>query len=327
MLVLDFDALSLTEIIRLQDQLSAALSRRFERPLALTFSDIVDSTPYFTRYGNEAGTRLQQRHFDLLRPIVSAFQGWVVDTAGDGAFVCFPRVQGALDAFVQFQEHLLRDNAGRPRDHQLVTRTGIHWGLALTDGTVVAGESVNLCARVAQTSEGREIRLTRPAFLELALTSRLRCRPLLPLKVKGFADPVELMRFEWQDPRRFPVAVRVEESGEEISLPDKDVITFGRLRAVEGAEANDVVLALPDAQLTQQISRWHFELHRQPEGFWLRVVSSRPTEIDGRVTEKGEQVPVECGTVVRLSRAMTLTFLPRKAAAGDADETMTIETL
>ena len=59
----DLDSLTLTEIIRLQNQLSAALTRRFERPYALVFSDIVGSTAYFARYGDEAGGRLQQQHF------------------------------------------------------------------------------------------------------------------------------------------------------------------------------------------------------------------------------------------------------------------------
>jgi class 3 adenylate cyclase len=321
--VLDFEALSLTEIIRLQDQLSAELSRRFERPLALSFSDIVGSTTYFTRFGDEAGKRLQQRHLDLLRPVVSTFEGRIVDTAGDGAFVCFSQVQSAADAFTRFQEVLLRDNAYRPREHQLVTRIGIHWGLVLTDGTIVAGEAVNLCARVAQKTECREIRLTRPAFLELTLASRLRCRPLPPLKVKSFAEPLELMRLEWRDMSRFPASVRIQESGQEIPLPDKDVITFGRLREVDGVEANDVVLALADAQLTQQISRWHFELHREPDGFWLRVVSGRSTEVDGRELAKGERVPILCGTAVRLSRAVTLTFLPGKVPTVGGDITVT----
>jgi class 3 adenylate cyclase len=326
-MVLDVDRLSLTEIIRLQDQLSAALSRRFERSLALSFSDIVGSTPYFTRFGDEAGKRLQQRHLDLLQPVISAFGGWVVDTAGDGAFVCFSQVQAAVDAFTQFQEVLLRDNAYRPREHKLVTRIGIHWGLVLTDGTVVAGEAVNLCARVAQKAEGREILVTRPAFLELALDSRLRCRPLPPLKARGFPDPIELMRLEWRDMSHFPASVRLEESGEEIPLPDKDVITFGRLREVDGVEANDVVLEFPDVHLTRQISRWHFELHRQPEGFCLRVVSGRPTEVDGREVRKEERVPIVCGTAVRLSRAVTLTFLPGKLPPVESDETRSSDAL
>jgi hypothetical protein len=54
------NSLSMTDIIRLQTVLSAALVRRFERSMALAFSDIVGSTRYFARFGDEAGCRLQQ---------------------------------------------------------------------------------------------------------------------------------------------------------------------------------------------------------------------------------------------------------------------------
>ena len=38
------------------------------------------------------------------------------------------------------------------RDHQLQVRIGVHWGPVLTDGQIVSGDSVNLCARVAASS-------------------------------------------------------------------------------------------------------------------------------------------------------------------------------
>ena len=82
--------LSMAEIVRLQELLSRELRRRFEKELALVFSDVVGSTDYFARFGDEAGRRLQQRHFDLLGPPVLAGGGRIVETGGDGAFVVFP---------------------------------------------------------------------------------------------------------------------------------------------------------------------------------------------------------------------------------------------
>ena len=53
--MIDFSTLGMTEIIRLQNQLQQELTRRFERPLALVFFDIVGTTPYFGRFGDAAG--------------------------------------------------------------------------------------------------------------------------------------------------------------------------------------------------------------------------------------------------------------------------------
>ena len=91
----DLASLGLTEIIQLQDRLSQELKQRFERSLALVFTDVVGSTEYFARFGDEAGRGLHQRHLDLLRDVLPRHDGRVVDTAGDGAFTVFTRVQAA----------------------------------------------------------------------------------------------------------------------------------------------------------------------------------------------------------------------------------------
>jgi class 3 adenylate cyclase len=306
---LDFESLTLTEIIQLNDELSQVLKRRFEKNLALSFTDVVGSTAYFGRFGDEAGRALQQRHFDLLGQVLSKAEGRVVDTAGDGAFCCYPHVEPAVGALVELQEKISEDNVSRAREHQLSLRIGVHWGPVLTDGTLVTGDAVNLCSRLTGTGAPGEIRLSKVAFLELSNTRRVKCRALPAVEVKGIGRPVELVLYEWRDRSLFPAAVRVEETGDEITLPTHDTISFGRLKERDGIPANDIVLILPDKQLTQQISRWHFELRRGHEGFVLRAVSDQKTEVDGTVAAKGADVPIRPGSVVRLSGVMTLTFL------------------
>jgi Adenylate cyclase, family 3 (some proteins contain HAMP domain) len=304
-----FEKMSLTELIRLQNELSYVLTRRFERPLALAFSDIVDSTPYFARFGDEAGRKLQQRHLDLLEQVLPRYQGQIVNTAGDGAFVCFPTVERAVDALVELQVTLSRENVTRTRDHQLVVRTGIHYGSVLTDGAVVAGDAVNLCSRVTSTANGAEIRLTREAFCELSTARRLCCRALSPMTLKGLPRAVEILILEWRDRGLFPTAFLIEETGATVQLPDQDTIGCGRLRENEGIVANDVVLSLPDPPRTQCISRWHFELRRQPEGLFLRQVSDGITEVNGVPVPTGAQRQIRSGTKVCIGRVMTLTFI------------------
>src|SRR4051812_21578573 len=155
---LDPDSLTLTEIIQLQTQLSQTLQRRFEKQLALCFTDVAGSTQYFARYGDEAGRRLTQRHIDLLSAALRSASGRIVDTAGDGAFTCFPTAELARQAMVELQQAIMRDNFSFGRDQQLSVRCGLHCGNVLTDGVVVTGDAVNLCARVAAAANGGEIR-------------------------------------------------------------------------------------------------------------------------------------------------------------------------
>jgi class 3 adenylate cyclase len=321
---LDLSNMTMTEIIRLQNQLSQELSRRFERPLAVAFTDVVGSTAYFARFGDEAGRKLQQRHFDLLAQCLPKAQGRVVDTAGDGALLVFPSVDAATDALIDLQKTVSTDNVPRQREHQMNLRTGIHWGSVLTDDVQVTGDAVNLCARVTGTAQGGEIRLTREAFLELTdVTRRLACQPLPVVELKGIFRTVEMLALRWRDRSLFPDQVRIVESGQVIALPEQDTISFGRLKDAEGGmPANDVVLALPDEARTRQISRWHFELRRRSDGFVLRPVSDHTTEVNGVVASKGAEVQIRPGAVVRVARVMTLVFTSTQPDRGKSDATV-----
>lgn len=303
--------MSMTEVIRLQDFISKELRRRFEKRLALGFSDVVGSTAHFARFGDEAGGRIQQRHVDLLNDSIAPFGGRIVDTAGDGAFMVLPDAQSAADAFIAFEKARYADNATQPHDQQLEVRMAIHCGLVLTDGLYVTGDAVNLAARVVGSAQPGEIRLTRDAFLELAPAHRLGCRSLGALELKGVSRPVEVYRLDWHERAAFPDRMRVVETGELIELPRQDTIRFGRLVEHQGLPANDIVLKLPDDQKTLKISRWHFELRRRPEGITLRSVSDQLTQVNGQVVLKGIEVPVKAGTIICLSQVLTIELIGR----------------
>lgn len=306
---MDFSTLGMTEIIRLQNLLQQELTRRFERPMALAFSDIVASTLYFERFGDAAGRQLQQLHIDLLHECLPAHEGRIVDTAGDGAFLAFPAANGAAAAVMDFEKRISHENTTRARDHQLQVRIGLHLGPVLTDGNIVSGDAVNLCARVAAAAGAGEIRLTREVFQELALTHRLNCRPVGLVDLKGVARRVELLALDWRDYSIFPKRVRIEETKEDLDLPSQDIVSFGRLRQHEGTLANDVVLAATDPLKTRQISRWHFELRRFPDGFRLRPLSDGLTEVDGQPVTKGREVMVRPGSRICVARVLTLTLV------------------
>jgi len=267
----DTESLTLQELLRLQDELSAALQRRFGQTLALCVTDVVGSVEYFRRFGDVAGRALQQRHFDLVHEAIGAHGGRLVDTAGDGAFFVFGDAVSAAEALSAIQRGASAQNLARPREHHLTLRGGLHWGFVLTDGVSVAGDSVNLCARVAGSGKEQglaeaELRLTRAAYLELPPQLRIRCRALPAAHMKGVEPPVTLVALEWEDEASFPTTVRCEETGRVWTLPRRDLLGFGRIDEHEGVKANDIVLEAADPQATSMISRWQFELRRGPAG-------------------------------------------------------------
>src|SRR5262249_13943111 len=144
----DLSSFGLAELLRLRERLSEVLVRRFERSLAIAFTDVVGSTDYFAQFGDEAGRGPLQRHLDVLRAALRQHGGQIVDTAGDGALTCFPSADDAAAALIQLEHRIAGQNVARSPEDQLNVRAGLHWAPVLTDGTVVTGDAVNLCARV-----------------------------------------------------------------------------------------------------------------------------------------------------------------------------------
>ena len=303
------ETLSLTEIIRLQNQLSEVVTRRFEKSLALCFNDIVGSTRYFERFGDEAGQRLQQQHFDLLSESITGIDGRIIHTAGDGALLSFPLVESAVDTIVKFRVALWSLSCRLSTEQQWTVRSAIHWGPVLTDGAAIAGDTVNLCSKITSAAKPGAILLSKPAFSTLPAQHRNVCRSIGIVALMNTTNSMELFRLSWHELLKWPILILIEETGERIFLPDQPVISIGRLSEVNGNPTNDIVLSLPDEHFTNQISRWHLELRRQPTGFVVHSLSDKPTHIDGRPMVRGESHAITIGTKIRLSNVITLQFL------------------
>lgn len=322
--MIDLSSLSMTEIIRLQTRLQDELTRRFERPLALVFSDIVGSTAYFAQFGDSQGRQLQQLHFDLVAETVPGSDGRIVSTAGDGAFLVFPSANAAVAGVIEFQRKVAGANQGRGRAHQLQVRIGLHWGPVLTDGSDVSGDAVNLCARVGASADPGEVRLSRALFQELDRGHKLNCRPLGRVPMKGIEHPVEVLVLDWRDPSRFPRLAMVEETGERIVLPQQDTVTFGRLALHAGERANDVVLNHADPNVLRQVSRWHFELRRSEHGLKLVSLSDGQTTVDGVRLERGDSAEVRAGSQIGVADVLYLRLVGTDLRAPEADDGSTM---
>jgi hypothetical protein len=157
------------EIIRLQTVLSQGLARRFERLAALAFTDIVESSAYFTHFGDEAGQRLQQLHFDLLEQSIStgtgaADLGRIVDTAGDGAFACFASAGAAVQAMMALQNRITHENVNRPRR---LREPG-------ADGQLAAVRPTTMCPRCQRMAGARPRRPEGPRAARFAAYGTVR---------------------------------------------------------------------------------------------------------------------------------------------------------
>jgi class 3 adenylate cyclase len=316
-MTIDYDALNLTELIKLKDEIERETRARYQKSVALVFTDVVGSTAYFERFGDSAGRALLQRHLDLLDQVMGLHQGRVVDTAGDGAFCTFERLLPAVLAMCELQSLIAADNGGRAADHRMGLRIGIHLGEVLTDGTIVTGDAVHLAARISSAACATQILMSQATAERLPPSFRVRCRPIPPGQFKGFSEPVPLSLMEWRDPRVFPSRIRMVETGAVLDLPPGEVIRFGRLAEHDGRVANEVVLHHRDPDVARRISRWHFELHRRPDGMYLQAVSRAHTVVDGQVVSMGQSVQVKPGAQLEVAYRLGLELLGDSAVGSD----------
>lgn len=190
---------SIVEILRVQDHLQKLVRERYERQVAVLFSDIVDSTRYFERHGDAEGRRMVQRHADLLSPIIGDGGGRVVKSIGDAIMACFPTSQQAVDAAVRMQQSLRSSNLKLTREEdRLEIRIGINFGTALVndDDGDLYGDTVNVAARVqAQASRGQIYVAGRVREL---LSPSVPSRPVEAAALKGKAAQTALHEVLWE---------------------------------------------------------------------------------------------------------------------------------
>jgi class 3 adenylate cyclase len=84
---------------------------------------------------DEAGTaKLVRERREAATPIVRAFGGRLVDTAGDGVLLEFPSVVAAVECAIAIQKMMAERNAALPEAKRILYRVGVNLGDILIEG-------------------------------------------------------------------------------------------------------------------------------------------------------------------------------------------------
>jgi CHAT domain len=308
----DLDRLDLPALLKLQTQVRGTLASRFESQQALVCVELAD----VDLRGGAPESGLHKRCYGLLGEASTPHNGRIFATQGDSLHACYPSGKAALRAVLSFIDAVTDHNYRCAREDQIVVAIGIHWGTVLTNGRLVTGPSVDVVTRIAEAAGRGRLLLSQHALNQIPKVTQALCTPV----AESVGNELALYSLPWGDDRGLACRVWIEESGEQLALPNQDIIAFGRLDALaDGTRANDIVLTHPDREAQLAISRWHFELRRTRRGHMLRRVSSQLTEVDGRAIEPDEEVQVRPGTTVRLAQVMTLRFLGRERSQSSRD--------
>ncbi|RUQ74126.1 adenylate/guanylate cyclase domain-containing protein [Azospirillum doebereinerae] len=155
-----------------------------EKPLALLFVDIADSTMLYERIGNVTAAILTQKVLAHLRRLVETTGGGVVKSSGDGLLGAFPSADDsarAALAMMAIQE-----------EYGIRLRIGIHFGPVIEGAGDLYGDACNVAARAQQIARPGEILATEAVVQLLSPALLARSRILSNVAMKGKATPIRV---------------------------------------------------------------------------------------------------------------------------------------
>lgn len=155
---------------------------------SVMFTDIVGSTNFAQRFGDEVAVELLEIHDSLVHAAVAEHDGRVVKHTGDGIMAVFLSPVQAVRAACQIQAGIdaVVPGEGRPK---LMIRIGAAVGEPIERGNDLFGCTVNLAARLCAKADPGKVLVTE-GIAELCLGKGMRFADVRELEVAGFDEPI-----------------------------------------------------------------------------------------------------------------------------------------
>ncbi|MCZ6772266.1 MAG: adenylate/guanylate cyclase domain-containing protein, partial [Proteobacteria bacterium] len=115
-----------------------------ERKLAAILSADVEGYSRLVEDDDEAAIRTLTAHREVMRALIEAHHGRVVDTPGDNLLAEFPSVVDAVRCAEELQRTLHTRNAQAEPSRRIAFRMGINIGDVIVEGDRIYGDGVNI---------------------------------------------------------------------------------------------------------------------------------------------------------------------------------------
>ena len=168
--------------------------------VAILFTDIVGSTQLSQRLTQELADQVRRTHFAVLRRAVAECGGREVKNVGDGLMVVFPTASTALACGVAMQQGVEEEN--RRTRHTVGLRVGISGGEVVREDGDYFGDPVVEASRLCDRCGPGQILVADIVRAMAGRRSRIECRPIGALELKGLAEPVPTVEVPWVPARR-----------------------------------------------------------------------------------------------------------------------------
>lgn len=217
----------IASVLRERERLDKLIEQRFRKRRAILFTDVSGFTQYMHKMGDLTGRAWIQKHHDIVIPLIEEYNGEVLDVMGDGVMASFLDTLSAAKASIAIQKSLAEHNANIKKTDRIHVRIGINSGEVFVEKNHLAGDAVNVAARIQAQADPDQILISHSAYEDIRDDSGILCRFHKKARVKGKPGALKLYRVIWKEEDIVLSAEpRVRAPGEK--EPDKN----GRLQTV-----------------------------------------------------------------------------------------------
>ncbi|MEX0800084.1 MAG: nickel-binding protein [Dehalococcoidia bacterium] len=160
------------------------------------FSDMVGSTEYTQRFGDDKHLEILRRHDSIIRESLASAGGREVKHTGDGIMASFASVARAIESAIDIQRGFAAHNEERP-DEAMRVRLGLSAGEPVAESDDLFGAAVQLASRICGAAEGGQI-LVPNVVRELSIGKGFVFDDRGEARLRGFPEPVRLYEVVWQ---------------------------------------------------------------------------------------------------------------------------------
>src|SRR5512142_104390 len=115
---------------------------------AIMLADVAGFSHLMERDESLTFARLRRLREEVILPRVEEYGGRVIKTTGDGFLADFGSATAAVQSGIEIQRSVIELESGQADSDRIRFRIGINVGDILIDGEDVAGDSVNIAARL-----------------------------------------------------------------------------------------------------------------------------------------------------------------------------------
>ena len=174
----------------MNDSTNAKSERRLA---AIMFTDMVGYSA-ITQRNESLAIKLLEAQREVVRRFLAKHNGREIDTTGDGFFVEFVSALDAVKCAVGIQSTFREMNANRPEEENIWIRIGIHLGDVIHTGRQVAGDAVNVAARIEPLAPAGGICITAQVYASVLNKVEDLFESMGMPELKNISTPMEVYR-------------------------------------------------------------------------------------------------------------------------------------